>query len=401
MHTSPLATAGAGDGGGLNVYVRGLTAALAQAGTEVTIFTRRNSCDEPEMVEITPGVTLIGVDAGPYDLTKAELPAHIDAFADGVGRYLEVSQPEVLHAHYWLSAAAAHQLKHTFGVPLGVTFHTLGRVKAASGHPESDVRTKSEQETMNCTDVVFTSGPAEASQLSLHYDVDEDRIRHLTPGVDLSVFSPGQRSAAREAIGLEPHQAADPLLLFVGRLQPLKGAEVAIGALAQLTAPGAHKARLVIVGGPSGPDGAATRRQLQQQACDLGVAERVHFTDPRPHRQLANYYRAADVCIVPSRSESFGLVALEAAACATPVVTADVGGLRDNVVDRKTGLLVDSHDPARFAVCVDELLANPLWALELGEAGRARAASFTWAASAQAASAAFERVKHADLLVCV
>lgn len=401
MHTSPLATAGTGDGGGLNVYVRGLTAALAQAGTEVTIFTRRNAADQPEMVEIEPGVTLIHVDAGPYGLAKADLAAHVDAFAAGVGSYLEVSPPEVLHAHYWLSAAPAHQLKHTFGVPLGVTFHTLGRVKEASGHPESHQRARSEQEVMNCADVVFTSGPAEAAQLSFHYDIDEARIHHLTPGVDLSLFCPGQRSAAREAIGLDPSQQADPLLLFVGRLQPLKGAEVAIGALAQLSAPGSERARLVIVGGPSGPDGEATLRRLQRQACDLGVAERVQFTRPQPHQQLASYYRAADVCVVPSRSESFGLVALEAAACATPVVTADVGGLRDNVVDHKTGLLVAGHDPARFAACIDELLANPLWALELGEAGRQRAMSFTWTQSARAASAAFERAKRADLLVCV
>ncbi len=401
MHTSPLATAGTGDGGGLNVYVRGLTASLATAGTEVTIFTRRNARDDPEMVEIEPGVTLIHVDAGPHGLTKADLGAHIDAFAAGVGSYLEVSQPEALHAHYWLSAAAAHQLKHTFDVPLGITFHTLGRVKAASGHPESDERTRSEQETMNCADVVFTSGPAEAAQLVRHYDVDEERIHHLTPGVDLTLFSPGQRSAAREAIGLDPNQAADPLLLFVGRLQPLKGAEIAIGALAQLSAPDARRARLVIVGGPSGPDGEATLRRLRQQARELGVAERVQFTNPRPHQQLASYYRAADVCVVPSRSESFGLVALEAAACATPVVTADVGGLRDNVVHKKTGLLVDGHDPACFAACIDELLTNPLWALELGEAARSRAASFTWTQSARAASGAFERAKNAELLVCV
>ena len=395
LHTSPLHQPGSGDGGGLNVYVRELTTAMAHQGVACDIYTRRTDRSQPDMAEVEPGLRVVHIDAGAASLAKADLPAVVSTFADRVGAHLARRPPDAIHAHYWLAGMAGHELKHRLDVPLAVTFHTLGRVKASSGDAEPPHRARAEQQVIDCADAVFTSGEAEAGQLRSLYDMPEERLCVLTPGVDRALFAPGQRHAAREAAGLPP----GPVLLFVGRLQPLKGAELAVETLAAVrsrSSAGAD-AQLVIVGGPSGPEGKATLAGLHALARERGVVGSVRFVEPLPHHLLSTYYRAADVCIVPSRSESFGLVALEAAACGTPVVASDVGGLRDNVVDGTTGYLIGSRHSDAFAERVADLLEDPLLALRLGDAASRRAAQFTWSASAAAALDAIEGATRREL----
>lgn len=399
MHTSPLHQPGSGDGGGLNVYVRELTAALAHHGVSCEVFTRRTEHSQPETVDVEPGVRVTHIDAGGPSLAKDDLPAVVAAFADRVGEHLVRRPVDAIHAHYWLSGLAGHDLKHRLDIPLAVTFHTLGRVKTSTGDLEPRHRGDAEQHIIDCADAVFTSGDAEAALLGSLYDLPPERVHQLAPGVDRAMFAPGQRHAARAAIGLPP----GPVLLFVGRLQPLKGAELAVETLAATRAntPAGKNAQLVIVGGPSGPDGDATLARLRSMTEELGLAGCVRFVDPLPHHLLSTYYRAADVCLVPSRSESFGLVALEAAACGTPVVASDVGGLRDNVSEGRTGYLVAGRDSDAYARRVSDILSDPLLALRLGDAGSQRAERFSWLASASAALDALDAAARHELVVCV
>lgn len=394
MHTSPLAQPGSGDGGGMNVYVRELAQAMAHRGTRCDVYVRRSSSDTPAVVDVEPGVRVRFVDAGPLDLAKEALPGAVPDFTDAVERELRRHPVDALHAHYWLSGVAGHELKHRLSLPLAVTFHTLGRVKALNGDAEPLHRLQAEDSVIGCADVVFASGEVEAEQLTRLYDVRPERIELLTPGVDLAFFSPGQRWAARQAIGL----GEQPVLLFVGRIQPLKGVDLAVEALALAEN---RQAVLVIVGGPSGVEGEATLRKLRDRIDELGVVDRVRFVSPRPHHLLSTYYRAADVCLVPSRSESFGLVALEASACGTPVIASDVGGLRNNVLDGVTGLLAPDRDPESFAKHIDTVLADPLLALRMGEAASQRARLSTWDMSAAAALDTFGRLRHRELVECV
>lgn len=393
MHTSPLTQPGSGDGGGLNVYVAELVTALAHQGVACDVFCRRQFADQEDVVEVEPGVRVVHLDAGPLDLPKEGLPGVIDEFTDRLVRHLSVEPVDAVHAHYWLSGVVGHRLKHRFDVPLGVTFHTLGRVKVSGGDWEPPSRIRAEDEVIGCADVVFASGQVEADQLRLLYGVDDERLEILTPGVDLAFFSPGQRWAARRAVDLDDH----PVVLFVGRIQPLKGVELAVEAMARL---GNTDAVLVIVGGPSGPDGESTLAEVQNRVAALGLTDRVRFVEPQPHHLLSTYYRAADVCVVPSRSESFGLVALEAAACGTPVVAANVGGLRNNVVDGETGLLIDGRDPGEFADAIEAILGDPLLGLRLGAHGAARAREHSWGATATRAVGVFDRLGARALVDC-
>ncbi|WP_420622140.1 glycosyltransferase [Candidatus Poriferisodalis sp.] len=399
MHTSPLHQPGSGDGGGLNVYVRELTAALAHLGVECDIYTRRTDPSQPDAVDVEPGVRVTHVDAGAPSLDKDDMPAVVATFVDQIAEHLVRRPVDAIHAHYWLSGMAGHELKHRLDVPLAVTFHTLGRVKTSTGDAEPRHRGDAEQRIIDCADAVFTSGDAEASQLQSLYDVPFERVHVLTPGVNRAMFAPGQRHAARAAIGLPP----GPVLLFVGRLQPLKGAELAVETLAatRVASSDGAQAQLVIVGGPSGPQGESTLARLRAMADDLSVADHVRFVEPLPHHLLSTYYRAADVCLVPSRSESFGLVALEAAACGTPVVASDVGGLRDNVVESQTGYLIAGRDADAYARRVTDILTDPLLALRLGDAGSRRAERFSWRASATAALEALDTAARRELVACV
>lgn len=361
----------------MNVYVRELSSTLTRAGIECEVFTRAESPGAPDLVTVEPGLRVHHVPAGPRaEVAKEELPGLVDAFADGVRDVLgRIGPVEAIHANYWLSGVAGHRLKHELGLPLVSTFHTLARVKAETSAPESDERTRAEAQIVGCSDAILASCADEAAQLVRLYDADPARIELVPPGVEHAFFSPGPRPGARSALGLGDH----PVLLFVGRIQPLKGAGVAVAALAELDDP---EAVLVVVGGPSGPDGPAELERIHKLASDLGVASQVRFVDPQPHHLLSTYYRAADVVLVPSRSESFGLVALEAAACGVPVVASAVGGLRTLVDHGHTGFLVEGRDPAAFAAYAAEVLDNPRLAAALGDAAAARARRYTWSTSA-------------------
>jgi D-inositol-3-phosphate glycosyltransferase len=375
MHTSPLAQPGTGDSGGMNVYIRELVGALSQAGVDCEVFVRRSDAEGPDVVYVEPGFRFVHVEAGPLDLPKEDLEDVVPAFTDGVDERLRDRPVDVLHANYWLSGQAGHELKHRLDLPLVSTFHTLARVKAENGDPEPERRAIAEAGIIGCSDAITASSSTEESQLAVLYDAPADRIEIVPPGVDHAFFSPGDQRGARFALGL----GDEPVLLFVGRVQPLKRLGVAVEVLARMER---QDATLVAVGGPSGRQGAAELARIRQRAEELGVADRIRWVDPVPHHLLSTYYRAADVCLVPSRSESFGLVALEAAACGIPVVAAAVGGLRSIVEHGRTGFLVDGGEPAFFAAYVDELLAHASMADELGRAAAERARSFTWSTTA-------------------
>ena len=375
MHTSPLAQPGQGDSGGMNVYVRELSASLAQAGVDVRVYVRRWAPGLPDRVRIEPGLEVVHIDAGPLDLAKEQLPSVVDEFADGVANDLAGTPVDALHANYWLSAVAAHRLKHELDLPLVATFHTLARVKADAGDAEPEARVRAEVATIGCCDAICASSPVEAEQLVELYGAPVDRIEVVPPGVDHAFFSPGDRSGARAALGLDER----PTLLFVGRIQPLKGLTIAVRALAELRDP---TARLVVVGGPSGTDGHAEFDRVGRLIDELGVRGRIEVVEPQEHHRLSTYYRAADVVVVPSRSESFGLVALEAAACGVPVVAAAVGGLRTLVEDGTTGFLVESRDPADYAERIDRLLGDPAAAATMGRRAAGLADRYAWSTTA-------------------
>ncbi|HTN78834.1 MAG TPA: glycosyltransferase [Acidimicrobiales bacterium] len=376
LHTSPLAQPGVADAGGMNVYVRELVSALAQAGVDCCVYVRSWRDGLPAEVAVEPGFRVRHIEVGPVDLPKEALPETVDEFADAVrDDLLRGDGADVIHANYWLSGLAGHRLKHELGLPLVSTFHTLARVKAESGDEEPERRVRSEVEIMGCSDAILASCVEEAAQFERLYGAVPGRVEIVPPGVDHAFFSPGDRGGARTALGLGPH----PVLLFVGRIQALKGLDVAVRSLAALH----HRdAVLVVVGGPSGQAGEAYLADVEALAAELGVVDRIRFVPPQPHHLLSSYYRAADLCLVPSRSESFGLVALEAAACGTPVVASAVGGLRTLVDHGHSGFLVEGRDPEVFASYAEELLTNDVLAAEMSAAAAERAGRYTWSMSA-------------------
>jgi D-inositol-3-phosphate glycosyltransferase len=391
FHTSPLVQPGTGDSGGMNVYVRELVSSLAQAGVACDVYTRAWAPDLAPEVQVEPGFRVVHVEAGPRaDVAKEALPALVPAFTDGVVDHIHRSGGvDALHANYWLSGVAGHRAKHELGLPLIATFHTLARVKAEAVGAEPDERIRAEAEVVRCCDVIIANGVEEAADLRRHYDAPADRIEIIPPGVDHAFFSPGDRGGARSALHWAGEgrisdvggaaAATHPVLLFVGRIQPLKGLDVAVRALAAMRR---DDAELVVVGGPSGVDGPAELARVRSLVTELGVEGRVRFVDPQPHHLLSTWYRAADVVLVPSRSESFGLVALEAAACGVPVVAAAVGGLRTLVDHGSSGFLVEGRRPEDFAACVDAVLADPALAASMRERAVARSRRYTWSVAA-------------------
>ena len=378
MHTSPLAQPGAGDGGGMNVYVRALASALTRAGVACDVYTRAEHPDQAPVVEVEPGFRVVHVEAGPLaPVPRYELLGLVDRFVKETDRLLDEGPPvEVLHANYWLSGAVAHQLKHLRDLPLVATFHTLARVKADAGvDDDPDQRARTEHDVIACADLMLASTDDERDQLETLYRAVGERVEIVPPGVDHSVFFPADARVAKHRLGLDGRRA----LLFAGRIQPLKGVGMAVRCLAELDDP---DTTLMVVGGPSGADGDEELARVRALAHDLGVAANVRFVPPQPHNRLADFYRAADVCIVPSRSESFGLVALEAAACGTPVVAASVGGLRSLVDDGTTGFLVEGRDPAAYAAPVATLLDDPDLAAEMGATASARSRRYSWSTTA-------------------
>jgi D-inositol-3-phosphate glycosyltransferase len=381
VHTSPLAQPGSGDGGGMNVYVRSLASSLARAGIACDVLTRADAVGLPTVVELEPGVRVVHLVAGPEaPVARGRLPELIGPFTDAARVWI-AAQPlgyDVLHANYWISGAVAHTIKHELGLPLVSTFHTLARVKAEAGiDDDPEVRGRIEQDVIACSDLVLASTAAERDQFIELYGADPTRLEIAPPGVDHDLFfpvSPAARAADRAALGLTGR-----VLLFAGRVQPLKGVDLAVRALSELED---RQAVLVIVGGASGDEGHAEQARVYQLVRDLGLDGRVRFVPPQRHPELARYYRAADVCIVPSHTESFGLVALEAASCGTPVVAAAVGGLRSLVVDGVTGFLVEGRDAASFARPIAQLFADDARRAAFGAAAEVQSRRFAWSATA-------------------
>jgi D-inositol-3-phosphate glycosyltransferase len=377
VHTSPLAQPGGGDAGGMNVSIRALAAALARAGVMVDVLTRAEHPEQPPVVVVEPGFRVLHVEAGPRaPVPRAAFPDLVAPFSTAAREVLERcgNDASVLHANYWVSGAVGHRLKHELDLPLVTTFHSLERVKAEVGlDDEVSLRPRVEAEVVRCADLVIAATDDERAQLVRHYGADPERVAIVHQGVDHTLFAPGDRAGAKRSLGV----AGRPVLLFVGRIQPLKGADLAVRALAEL---GDSRTVLVVVGGPSGPDGEAELADLHRLVDELGLSTRVRFVPPQPHEELARFYRAADVCVVPSRSESFGLVALEAAACGTPVVASDVGGLRVVVDDGVTGLLVPSREPRVFADAVERVLHTDPAAM--GAAAVRHASGFRWSIAA-------------------
>jgi D-inositol-3-phosphate glycosyltransferase len=361
----------------MNVYVREVASALAQAGVDCTTYTRAHRAGLPPEVTVEPGHRVVHVPAGAYDLPKEALADELEEFTAGVLAHVERGPGiDVVHGNYWLSGVVGHRLKHELDVPLVSTFHTLARVKAEGGDLEPEWRHRAEADVIACSDAICVSCPEEERQFRRLYGDPTGRIEIVPPAVEHAFFAPGDRRGARKAVGLPVDR---PVVLFVGRIQPLKAPDLAVRALAEI---GRDDALLVIVGGASGVDGNGELQRVGDLVGELGLDDRVQFVPPRPHHILSSYYRAADVVIVPSRSESFGLVALEAAACGVPVVASAVGGLLNIVHDGVTGVLVDGREPHRYGRAIAQLLADPAGAAAMGAAAAVRAKRFTWSFTA-------------------
>lgn len=395
LHTSPLAQPGSGDSGGMNVYVRELVSALAQAGAECTTYTRASRPGLPEVVRVEPGHRVVHIPAGPYDLAKEQLPSVLAEFGDAVIDHIKNDSPaDVLHANYWLSGLVGHRIKHELDLPFVSTFHTLAKVKAEGGDYEPELRERAEAEIIGCADAICVSCTEEERQFLRLYGDPAGKIEIIAPGVEHAFFAPGDRSGARNALDL-PIDC--PVLLFVGRIQPLKGPDVAVRALAELKRP---NALLLIVGGASGLEGADEMQHLQALITELGVEGQVSFIEPQPHHILSTYYRAADAVIVPSRSESFGLVALEASACGIPVVASGVGGLLTLVDHGATGFLVPDRDPRVYANYFGEIIDHPERAALMGKRGAARARRYTWGFAAARLRRVYTDLTIRELVAC-
>lgn len=367
----------------MNVYVKQLSSALARLGLACDVYTRAYSSTLPATVQVEPGLSLHHIPAGPLgEVQKGELLDHVDEFTANVIERIRLNPllgPDAVHANYWLSGITGHAIKHALGIPLVTTFHTLERVKAKDrAAPDDDIpeklRIDEESRIMACSDRVLASCEVEANEISELYSLDEDRISVVPLGVDHAFFSPGNQMMARRAVGLSE---SGKMVLFVGRIQPLKGADIALEAFCSI-ADKVPDAFLVMVGGPSGPFGEDEVGKIHASARNMGLARRVHFYAPQRHEILSSFYRASDVCIVASRAESFGLVALEAAACGVPVVASNVGGLKTLVAHGRSGYLVGDRTAGEFGKYLMKVLENPNLSASLKEEARVLSTGYRW-----------------------
>lgn len=398
VHTSPLDQPGTGDAGGMNVYIVEVSKRLAAAGVEVEIFTRKTSGDLPPSVELNPGLTVRHVSAGPYEgLAKEDLPGRLCAFTAGVLRAEATREPghyDLVHSHYWLSGQVGWLAAARWGTPLVHSMHTMAKVKnaalAAGDTPEPPSREIGETEVVAAADRLLAFTADEARALVGLYGAAPEDVDVIPPGVDLTTFTPGHRLAARAALGL-PAKAS--VVLFAGRIQPLKAPDVLLRALAKLVdgdlSRRAHTI-VAVVGGPSG-SGMAHPEQLAKLAGELGISDLVRFAPPVAQSELSRWYQAADVTVVPSYSETFGLVAIESQACGTPVIAARVGGLTTAVVHGTSGVLVDGHDPDDYAAALRRVLDDEVLRRRLGDGALRHAAGFDWSATASAVLDSYSR----------
>ncbi|MFM8205188.1 MAG: D-inositol-3-phosphate glycosyltransferase [Actinomycetales bacterium] len=391
LHTSPLEQAGTGDAGGMNVYVVESAKRIAESGVEVDIFTRANKPNLPESVEIADGVKVVHLEAGPYgSVSKDELPSQICALMSSYLRY-ELQRPagyyDLIHSHYWISGQLGWLVSERYGLPLIHTMHTMAKVKnqslAEGESPEPQTRAIGEEQVVSAASALIANTASEAASLVSLYDACPDNVFVVSPGVDLRTYKVnGGKKLSREKLKISQDQL---MLLFVGRIQPHKGPEVLIRAVAEMvshTPALRSKLRAVVMGGPSG-NGSQEPERLAGLARFLNVSDIVQFVPPVPHEELSDWYRAADLVTVPSYSESFGLVALEAQACGTPVVATAVGGLRAAVADGISGVLVDGHNPKAWSATLQRLLMEPQHRLLLSMGAVEHASHFGWDTTAR------------------
>ncbi len=396
VHTSPLDQPGIGDAGGMNIYVVESARRMAAMGVEVDIFTRRTETDQPEIVEISKGVRVRYFDCGHGHLTKEQLPAHILGLSKEFLRIVRNENYDAIHSHYWISGKVAMPAAAKLGIPLVHTMHTMARVKnlnlAEGESPEPMIRVQGETQVAAAAQALIANTDSEAGSLVSLYEACPDIVHVVAPGVDLYTFTPGQgRKTARESIST-PQDAL--VVTFVGRIQPHKGPEVLIRATSELVkhSPLMRPKLIVnIIGGASGANTEEVER-LQELTTWLGIDDVVRFAPPVPRAELPQWYRAADLVCVPSYSESFGLVALEAQACGTPVIATAVGGLRTAVADGISGVLVDGHDPKAWSSVIARLLQEPQRRVLLSMGAVEHASHFGWDATARGTLDIYDQV---------
>ena len=396
VHTSPLEQPGIGDAGGMNIYVVESAQRMAAMGVSVDIFTRRTHASETDIVEISPGVRVRYFDCGHGTLTKEQLPVHIAGLSREFLRIVKTENYDAIHSHYWISGKVAMAASRELGIPLVHTMHTMARVKnlnlAEGETPEPMIRVQGETQVVAAAQALVANTDAEAASLVSLYDACPDIVHVVAPGVDLYTFTPGQgRSAARAVVGL-PHDSL--VVTFVGRIQPHKGPEVLIRATSELVKHSPLLRNKLIVNVIGGASGANTEEvdRLKELATWLGIDDVVRFAPPVARGDLAQWYRAADLVVVPSYSESFGLVALEAQACGTPVVATAVGGLRTAVADGISGVLVDGHDPKAWSSVITRLLQEPQRRVLLSMGAIEHASHFGWDATARGTLDIYDQV---------
>jgi D-inositol-3-phosphate glycosyltransferase len=387
VHTSPLDQPGIGDAGGMNIYVLESAQRMAAMGVSVDIFTRRTDSNQPDIVEISPGVRVRHFECGHGNLTKEQLPAHINGLSKEFLRIMKTENYDVIHSHYWISGKVAMPAAKELGIPLVHTMHTMARVKnlnlAEGETPEPMIRVQGETQVVAAANALIANTDAEGASLVSLYDACPDIVHVVSPGVDLYTFTPGEsRGVARAHIG----QPADALVVsFVGRIQPHKGPEVLIRATSELVKHTPHLRHKLIVNIMGGASGANTEEvdRLKELSTWLAIDDVVRFSPPVPRVDLPQWYRASDLVIVPSYSESFGLVALEAQACGTPVVATAVGGLRTAVADGISGVLVDGHNPRAWSSVISRLLQEPQRRVLLSMGAIEHASHFGWDVTAR------------------
>jgi D-inositol-3-phosphate glycosyltransferase len=386
VHTCPLAALGGKETGGMNVYVRELARELGRMGIAVDIFTRSQDPAIARVVGFADGVRVVHLAAGPEaPMARERVHEHLDEFIDGVEawRIARSMDYDLIHGHYWLSGVVGLTLRERWGVPLLQMFHTLGRLKNAvarsAAEREPTVRIAEERRIVAEADRIVAANTVERAALVSHYEAADDRIAIVPCGVDTDLFTPGDPAVAREALGLDDR----PLLLYVGRLAPIKGLDTLLDAVARLRAAG-RPLRLLVIGGETDEPVDGHEALLRRRAEELALGDAVDFVGARSQRVLRDYYVAADVTVLPSYYESFGMVALEAMACGSPVVASRVGGLATTVRDGATGFLVPDGDPAALADRIDAVLADPGLAWRIGREGVRWAAQHRWPCVADA-----------------
>ena len=373
-HGCPVARLGEKDTGGMNVYVLQLAREYARRGNRVDVFTRYHDPTDPKIVEIEEGARVIHLEAGPLDASKNDLFSYIPRFLDGLYDFQkeEGTRYDLIHSHYWLSGMVGTTLSREWGAPHITTFHTLAKTKmrARPGEREPQLRQDIEGHVMSVADGIVVSTDEERQDIIRHYDAPPRNIHVIPAGVNLKTFQPVDRDAARAELGIKEER----VILYVGRIEPLKGIDILLRAVPMLEY--GQGLRVLVVGG--NPDNDVELDRLKSLTVELGIGDLVTFTGSVPQSVLPTYYSAADVFVLPSHSESFGLAPLEAMACGTPVVVSRVGGMKTFVNSGENGYLVPWRCPESFAQRLDVLLANPDLREAMGQAARKKALSMGW-----------------------